>query len=170
MGSSDPLTSFFLGSYCYCRGDLPLGDGSQRGVKFVALGGADVVDDDEHIGGRGGAYWRQFWQRFPLQTPSAKAFCLSASVFSISAPPSFGNAQWTLFIVGFRSIRREPHENIRHRTLEAKIRPDGASWLLARATGAHSKTIDLLVSHFILFCYSQNFQTVLSDLALFRVP
>jgi hypothetical protein len=50
MGSGGPLTSFFLGSYWYCRGALPLRDGIQRGG-FVALGGADVDDDDEHTRG-----------------------------------------------------------------------------------------------------------------------
>jgi hypothetical protein len=35
-----PLTSFFLGSSWYYRGALPLGDDSQGGGKFAAMGGA----------------------------------------------------------------------------------------------------------------------------------
>jgi hypothetical protein len=65
-----------------------------------------------------------------LQTPSAIAFYFYISLFSISMPPCLENAQGTLFIVIFRSSRREPRENRRHQALKAETRPGGATPLV----------------------------------------
>jgi hypothetical protein len=96
-----------------------------RGIKMVLLY-MMMMNTSEGVEPIGG----DFGSISPLQTPPATAFCLSVSLFLISVPPSFGDAQVTLFIVGFSSRQREARDNGWHWTLKPQKSTSGTVCLV----------------------------------------
>jgi hypothetical protein len=90
--------------------------------------------------------------------------------FSCFSTTSFHECPGDPLYSCFRSILREPRENGWHRRLKAQTRHGGAVWLADCANWSHLRPVDLRLAHFIPYCLSRNFQAVLPDLALFRVP